>query len=195
MFGLDHLLAWVALMAPPGVVDPLLSRSTFELIRPAMHSAALQLEILDPREVRYILVRADDFLSDLNLLRRRCEDLTDVAALSDGFRFPNTDTVNQLLSFNRTYRQHLCDRQPIELARLGELQEAVREADELYHIWDTIRDTRCEYYYVTVRRHALKKLARPARAGCLLFGTVTASGPAVAIPRNGLRAFRLPHRS
>ena len=32
------------------------------------------------------------------------------------------------------------------------------EADRLYQIWDLVRDNRCDYYYVTVRRQALKKL-------------------------------------
>ena len=32
------------------------------------------------------------------------------------------------------------------------------EVDRLYQIWDTTRDARCEYYYIHVRRGALKKL-------------------------------------
>ncbi len=158
MFGLDYVVAWIALSAPPVFVDPLIGTHSFDFIRPALHATALRLEILDPREVRYILARSDDFLSDMNLLRRRYEDLIDAPALIDSRRFPDAETVNQLLNFNRSYRQNLCFRQPVELARIGELREAVRETDELYHIWDTVRDTRSDYYYVTVRRQALKKL-------------------------------------
>jgi hypothetical protein len=158
MFGFAQLLAWIALTAPPALVDLLLSPQVFQLVRPALSATALHLEILDPREVRYILIRPDDFHSDLNLLRRRFTDLQDAPALSDGRRFPDTETVNQLIAFNRSFRQHLCLRRPVEHSRLGEIQDAVREADELYHIWDTVRDTRCQYYYVTVRRQALKKL-------------------------------------
>ena len=40
----------------------------------------------------------------------------------------------------------------------GELREMLQEVDRLYNIWDTVRDARCDYYYVTVRRQALKKL-------------------------------------
>ena len=39
-----------------------------------------------------------------------------------------------------------------------ELREAIQETDRLYQVWDTIRDARCDYYYVTVRRQALKRL-------------------------------------
>jgi hypothetical protein len=34
----------------------------------------------------------------------------------------------------------------------------MQEADRLYQVWDTVRDARCDYYYVTVRRQALKRL-------------------------------------
>ena len=63
-----------------------------------------------------------------------------------------------MLSFNRAYRQHLDSRQTLELTNWWELREALQEADRLYQVWDTVRDARCDYYYVTVRRQALKKL-------------------------------------
>ena len=63
-----------------------------------------------------------------------------------------------MLAFNRAYRQHLDNRQAMELSNAWELHEMLVEADRLYQIWDLVRDTRCDYYYVTVRRQALKKL-------------------------------------
>src|SRR5262249_38762752 len=89
---------------------------------------------------------------------RRHRDLADAPALHDGLRFPDPETVNQLLSFNRAYRQHLSVRQPVELIRWGELRTALLETDQLHQLWDTVRDARCDYYYVTVRRQALKTL-------------------------------------
>ena len=38
------------------------------------------------------------------------------------------------------------------------VRSAMKETDRLYHVWDAVRDSRCDYYYVTVRRQALKKL-------------------------------------
>ena len=78
--------------------------------------------------------------------------------MSDCLRFPNRDLVSELLAFNRAYRQHMDARQALELASGGSCHEAVQEADRLYQVWDTVRDARCDYYYVTVRRQALKKL-------------------------------------
>jgi hypothetical protein len=87
-------------------------------------------------------------------------------------RFPDRGLINELLSFNRAYRQHLDSRQALDLTCWWELHEALQEADRLYQIWDTVRDARCDYYYVTVRRQALKKLREAVGpqayyAGCL----------------------------
>jgi hypothetical protein len=126
--------------------------------RPAVRGLALHWEILDPREVRYVLTRAEDFPTDLKLLRRRYADLADAPPLYDCMRFPDRALVNDLLAFNRAYRQHLDNRQSLELANAWELHQMLLESDRLYQIWDLVRDTRCDYYYVTVRRQALKKL-------------------------------------
>ena len=157
MCQLDYLLAVALLTAPPGQEIPG-NAADYDRLRPTLQHVAVQWEILDPREVRYILVRTEDFASDLNLLRRRCRDLVDAPYLSDCQRFPDRATVNDLLSFNRAYRQHIDVRQPVELAHWWDLRAVLQETDQLYQIWDTVRDARCEYYYVTVRRQALKKL-------------------------------------
>jgi hypothetical protein len=78
--------------------------------------------------------------------------LGDAPPLHDCLRFPDRAVVNDLLSFNRAYRQYLDCRQSLELTHRWELRECVQEADRLYHIWDTVRDARCDYYYVIVRR-------------------------------------------
>ena len=100
----------------------------------------------------------EDFAGDLKLLRRRWDDLADAPPINDCMRFPDRALISDLLSFNRAYRQHLDSRQSLELTYWWELREALQEADRLYQIWDTVRDARCDYYYVTVRRQALKKL-------------------------------------
>jgi hypothetical protein len=119
---------------------------------------AVQWEILDPREVNYILARPEDFVSDLNLLRRRFHDLEYAPPLHDCYRFPDRAMVNDLLAFNRAYRQHIDVRQPFELVHWWEMRVAIQETDHLYQVWDYVRDARCDYYYVTVRRQALKHL-------------------------------------
>jgi hypothetical protein len=158
MFHLNYLLAVTLLTSP---VDTRLPPQAVQLLvglRPTVQNLAIEWEILDPREVRYILARPEDFASDLNLVRRRYHSLVDAPALSDCLRFPDRDAVNEMLSFNRAYRQNLGLRQPIELAHWWEYRTALQETDHLYQVWDNVRDARCDYYYVTVRRQALKKL-------------------------------------
>jgi hypothetical protein len=170
MLGFDHLLAVALLTAPADTAEPPAPSQAFISLAPVLQGLAVQWEILDPREVRYIMARPEDFASDLNLLRRRFHDLADAPALRDGLRFPDREVVNDLLAFNRAYRQHLSIRQPVELVRWWELRSALQETDQLYQIWDTVRDARCEYYYVTVRRQALKRLRQLLGDDAYYFG-------------------------
>ena len=59
---------------------------------------------------------------------------------------------------NQTYRQNLENRLAVETVRARELQEAIQESDGLFFLWNLVRDARCDYYDVTVRRQALKRL-------------------------------------
>ena len=157
MFTLDYLLAAALLTAPADRVVAV-GPELFGTVGPAVQRLALQWEILDAREVRYVLTRPEDFTADLKLLQRRYHELANAPPVSDCLRFPERAVVSDLLAFNRAYRQQMDTRQAIELVHWWEFREAVQEADRLYQIWDNVRDARCDYYYVTVRRHALKKL-------------------------------------
>jgi hypothetical protein len=158
MFPYDRLVAAVLLMAPSGNLDADSAKKLPDSVRAQVQSLALHLEILDPREIRYILARPEDFQADLNILRRRFAELANAPGVGDCERFPDRTTVNDLLAFNRAYRQHIDVRQPVELIHWWELRTALDETERLYQIWDAVRDARCEYYYVHVRRQALKRL-------------------------------------
>jgi hypothetical protein len=158
MFPLNYALAVALLTASPDKVELPAAAEEFATVRPTLQTLAISWEILDPREVRYVLTRPEDFAADLKLLRRRQQELADAPPLCDGQRFPGRALINDLLSFNRAYRQHLDSRQALDVTYWWELHEALQESDRLYQIWDTVRDARCDYYYVTVRRQALKKL-------------------------------------
>jgi hypothetical protein len=152
----EYLLALGLLLAPPDAPAP--DPALFSATRLPLQVLAVEWEILDPREVRYMLARQEDFSSDLNLLRRRNAELAGAPLAADAGRFPERTTVNELLAFNRAYRQHLEFRQPGEPARFWELRAALQETDHLYQVWDAVRDARSEYYYITVRRQALNRL-------------------------------------
>ena len=105
-----------------------------------------------------VLARVEDFETDLDLLRRRYQELRDAPPLADADRLPARDAVNHLIQFNRSYRTHLEGRQVWEADRADVIGVALAETDRLYKVWDAVRDARCEFYYVTVRRQALKRL-------------------------------------
>lgn len=158
MTAYDLIVAAALLSAPPGVPEEPPTPERWPAVQEALHKTAIRLEILDERETRYVLARIEDFESDLELLRRRHEELRDAPLLADSDRLPAREAVNQLIQFNRTYRTYLEGRQVWEADRADVIGVALSETDRLYRVWDSVRDARCEFYYVTVRRQALKRL-------------------------------------
>jgi hypothetical protein len=154
----DLLLAVALLTAPVGTPEQTPSEEHWPVVRDALHKAAIDWELMDPRETRYLLATRDDFEPDLNLLRKRYAELADAPKLSECQRLPDRRTVSELIKFNRAYRKHLEDREVWETDRSDMLEVVIQETDRLYRQWDAIRDAQCDFYYVTVRRAALKKL-------------------------------------
>src|SRR5262245_6975185 len=115
MIPLDYALALALLTIPADAADAPPAVDALTTLRPTLQGIAIYWEILDPREVRYVLTRGEDYAADVKLLRRRCHDLADAPPLHDCMRFPDRALINELLAFNRAYRQHLDSRQSLEL--------------------------------------------------------------------------------
>src|SRR5712671_4430730 len=113
----SYALAVALLTTPPEVPDPPPDADDWPAVQEAVQSLAVEWEILDPREVRYVMARAEDWSNDMALLRRRYQELKDAPKLCDAQRFPDWNTVNELLPFNRAYRRHLDSRQALEQDR------------------------------------------------------------------------------
>lgn len=155
---LDLALALVLLLTPAEVRPAELDLAETGAVRPLMQALALHLEILDPREAHHVLARPLDLDADLRMLHLRLAELRDAPPLHDAQALPDRQTINDLLAFNRDYRCH-ADR--LRLRGFHDrwaLRETLLECDRLYQIWDAARDARCDYYYVTVRRAALRRL-------------------------------------
>lgn len=125
-------------------------------LREVIRSVALHCELLDPREERFL--KAEDFATDLAVVRRRYQELWDAPRLHDGMRFPDKCSVSQMLAFNRSYKRHLDLMKSLLPDQQEVVRAALRETDQLYHVWDKVHDARSEIYYVPVRRLALKHL-------------------------------------
>ena len=167
MFPLDYVLAVTLIATAPDCTEAVMiadreeaadAYDAFTTVRPVVQQLAVDWELLDPRETRYVMSRSEDFTGDLRLIRRRYGELRDAPPSYDCLRFPDRGMINELLKFNRDYRQYLEARQATETMSWWQLHDAMVECDRIYQVWDLVREANCDYYYVTVRRQALKKL-------------------------------------
>lgn len=147
----NTLLALSLLMTPTDDVK-------YVVMRPIVKEVASTLEIFDERERLYLLFADTSFPTDMILMRRRYQDFKDSPSLGDARRFPSMELCSVLIEFNRVYGSHLESRQALELHHRDWYAKALEENNELYHIWDTIREANTPYYVVTMRRTALKNL-------------------------------------
>lgn len=147
---------------PPGVNNTAFVTSLpvtdFNYLRSSVAHYAIKEELLDPREDNYLLRRVDAFSQDLEVIRRRREDLKDVPHIVDGDRFPKRNFANAQVAFNRKFHKFIEDRKILQVDRIALLDEISAENQTLYQVWDSVRDATSDYYYVTVRRLSLQKL-------------------------------------
>jgi hypothetical protein len=158
MTGNELFLALALLTTPPGLAEAPPSEANWPALREALQKTAIDLEILDSREGAYLFAKRAEFSDDVNILRRRYVDFRDAPRVGASQRLPERALVGDLIGFNRGYRKNLVEKQSLERDRCEQYDAALIETDRLYKVWDYVRDARCEFYYVTVRRAALRKL-------------------------------------
>lgn len=169
MLLVDWMMALWLLTSSPDTGLP--DQTWYPVLQLPMQTWAVKLELLDRREVRYVLASHKDFLHDLQLLRRRWAELHDAPYVTDSLRFPDRKTINGWLAFNRAFQQRLQALLHLGLLSNAE-RRALKETDRMYQVWDCVRDARCEYYYVTVRRQALLHLKKKLGNACFDAGQV-----------------------
>jgi hypothetical protein len=129
-------------------------------VAPTLRDLAIRLEIMDRKETDFILAHPEDFAEHVRLLQDRFLELRDAPPVGEATRFPSRDLVNDLLNFNRAFYQALTERMEVDTVHTEELEAARTETTMLYNVWDAVRDARCEFYHVNVRRQALLQLRR-----------------------------------
>lgn len=154
----DELQALQYLTSPAGTPEPLPCEERWPFVRDAIHKKAVDLELMDPRETRYVLADRDEWQKDIDILRCRYETLKDAPTILDAKKLPDRRTVNDLIKFNREFKKHLEDRLLWEADRGDIIHATLKENEACYRAWDLARDAQCDFYYVTVRRLAMKKL-------------------------------------
>jgi hypothetical protein len=155
MLNYDFLVAAVLLTSP---VDSPELLAHLELIQPALLRLAIAAEILDAREETLLKGQSRDPVGDLHALRQRFDHLLNAPAVFEGDLFPERKLIEEFLAFNRSYRKELVARLECDPHRAEELRPAIAEVDQLHFVWNLLRDARCRYYYVTVRRESLRQV-------------------------------------
>lgn len=140
----------IAILSSPAAPPPKL----FKLVRHPLVFICLNCEIMDPREVRYVLADPVEFVGDIQMLKARARSLVDCPGVAVSVLFPDKEIVNELLLLNRAHRQYL--EMCLNVHRRSQFfRQSIEENEYLYRIWDKARDSRCEFYYVHIRRQAL----------------------------------------
>jgi hypothetical protein len=158
MFAYECVLA-AALLTSPGDTEPVGWSAPFcDCMHAAFMQAALDLELVDSREEFLLQGQSRDSAGDFKEVRCRFVQLLRAPLLAEGERFPDRRLINELLGSNRSYRRELETRLTLDFVHAEELRLGIRETDQLHYAWNLLRDARCDYYYVTVRRQALAQL-------------------------------------
>jgi hypothetical protein len=157
MLAYDCLVAAVLLTAAPDVPAAPEALAWAEACRAPLLALALDAQLLDAREEMNHFTRAQDAASDLKALQSRFRDFAFAPLLEESRRFPDRQTVNGFLAFNRAYRLDLLTRLEVDPVHAGHLRDALQETDELHHVWNVLREAQSDYY-VTARRQTLLML-------------------------------------
>ena len=169
-----------ALLASPK--DTQFDPALIETVRPSLIAIGLDAGVIDPREKHFLFMQ--DPQGDLAMIQGRMEDMKDCPELGECYRFPDRKTVNDFLAMNRAFRNNLQLRLAIDCFNEAEIRTAIIETDQLYQIWDTVRDANCDYYYVTVRRQALRLLRDLIGAEAFYSGNMPPPIPIWHLPRS-----------
>jgi hypothetical protein len=127
-------------------------------VRHAIQIVGIAQEIIDGKETRYILDDPADFENEVNLVRDRAKRLANTPSISLAQGFPDRNWINEQMAFNRKHHQWLESQLQFQIDRQDYFREWIKENNRLYAVWDKIRDVKCEFYYVTVRRDAMRDL-------------------------------------
>lgn len=146
---MNAALAALLLLTPPDMAPERVAPE----VEAALQSLALELDLIDAREVSQVMTGRGIFAFDLVLLQGRWHELRTAPPVGDAARFPERAAVTRMLMLNRAYRQQVA-----ALADSEARADTLRDLDRRYDLWDAVRDAGCEELYVWGRRLALQQV-------------------------------------
>lgn len=127
------------------------------LVRHAVQVVALQMELMDKRELAWMLVKEKEFEEDLTRLHERFVELAETPPDCWSNFLPPEEWLRTAMRFNRAYRHHLYTTMQIHWNKDG-FRLALLETDALWSIYDAACDAKNTNYLIWARRRALDKL-------------------------------------
>lgn len=173
MFTLEIVLAAILITSPPN--EATAKSPWVDLIKPTLRVTCIDLQIVDPKDVTSF---------DLDDVRNANEKFRSYPLLEEVNRFPSKKQIAELLTLNRHYRGQLVLRLIVDAIHEEDIRAAIIETDQLYTIWDHLRDANCEYYYVSVRRSALRTARELVGDESFYLGYMPPAIPIRHLPRN-----------
>lgn len=134
---------------------------------PALQQIAMKLQILDERESKWILVdrhgyNEESLQRDIRMMRVRYQELKTAPPVEDTLYFPPPEIIQKMMDFNRAYRNYaqlnLAMYPDSYGARHDFWADAVKEADQLWRIYNNVKEAKCQFYTTYAKRSALKKV-------------------------------------
>lgn len=176
-------IAIVLLTGPDPTADMRNPADMQRMFAPAIQQVAIKWEILDPRETGYVLAEPGRFEEDLQELRRRYKELAGAPPVAEALRFPDYKVANKMQACNRSYEKELRQRLIFDNVHREEIEMALQETERLYRIWDKVHEARRRYFYITVRRQALRELRQMIGDAAFYSGQLPPPVPLWRLPR------------
>lgn len=175
MFTYECLVVLSLFASPVGACPP----AWAEACRSSAIALAVDAEFLDSRATKFEGESPQRIWEYLHEKRRH---FVSYPVLEECCRFPSRQVINDYIAANRAYSKELIARRQLDPIHYEELGVAIYETDQLYHVWDLLRDGCCDYYYATVRRTALQALKETIGAEAFYSGVMPPHLPVWRIP-------------
>lgn len=157
-FGHELALAASLITAPDEAPLPEIDYDWLQL-QSALHRLAIDWEIMDSREKRWLIAKPEELAIDIKELRRRYNCLLRAPRIADADRFPSKHIICRVLADNRNLKQQIEIKMVLELDRLSYYRAALYELEESSRAWQILEIVQGDFYgYVFARRMALKRL-------------------------------------
>jgi hypothetical protein len=170
----DCVTATMMITAPEETPVEIPTGKRFQEMVYAIHTVAIGMQIMDEREKGYFFTSNVTFTSDMNIIRRRHNDLKDVPMIESMGRFPSREMIYPLVKFNRDFNCKMTERMRWESDRADFYRLVLEENRQLFEIWDSLMDANSPHMMVNYRRYYLKvfkcKLEKMQGEGAFLTG-------------------------